>query len=50
MQSWWPMDQEYDEDPSIFTVSIKISKLKLITNEKYLSEFIYIEMYNKRSL
>jgi len=19
MQSWWPMDQEYDEDPSIFT-------------------------------
>ena len=24
MQSWWPMDQEYDEDPSIFTVSIKM--------------------------
>ena len=22
MQSWWPMDQEYDEDPSIFTVSL----------------------------
>ena len=22
MQSWWPMDQEFDEDPAVFLVNI----------------------------
>ena len=39
MQSWWPMDQEFDEDPAVFLVNV-IFGIYLLYDYSYFMKFV----------